>query len=158
MPSGARHLRWNRRTTSPMRQRAVRELSLISSERPRKNRVWRPSENLVSCNRIAKDRVHQNAAAVGRQQNQNLAFDFPHLDDVFPPQPAASSAEERQKLVLIEHAVVADVNMVAVLHRRRGQGAEEEENEAGEREEVDFAPSLREILEQQRRRSERRRA
>ena len=95
----------------------------------------RPPENFISCNGVAKDRVHQNTAAVGGEKNQHLALDLAHFDHIFPTQPSPALSEQRKHAILVQHSVVAHVNVVAVLHRRRGDGTEEENNEAGEVEE-----------------------
>src|ERR1044071_1427320 len=115
-------------------------------------------ENLVLSNRVAKDRVDQHPPPVRGEQHQDLPLDFADLHDLLPAQPPPRLPEPRQHAVLVHHAVVAEIDVVAVLHRRRGERAEEKQHQHRERERLDLLRAVREVVEHQRRRGERRRA
>ena len=70
----------------------------------------------------------------------------------------AAAAEHREEAVLVHQAVVAEVDVIAVLHDRGGERAEEEEDEAEEREDLHLVPAGSEVVEDQGRGAEHRRA
>src|SRR5436190_8603060 len=102
-------------------------------ECPRQDGLWSSPENLRSCNRIAKDRVDEHPPPVVRKEDQDLLLHLAHFDDVFPPHPLPALAEKLEQAVLVLHAEVGKVDVIAVLQDRGDDGAEEEKDEADHR-------------------------
>src|SRR5258708_38867507 len=102
-------------------------------------------QDLVSSNRVAKNRIDQHPPAIAREENQHLPADLAHLDDVLPAHPPAVLPEPRENAVLVHDADLAEKDVIAVLHDRGDERAEEQQDERRERQELHLLPCLPEL-------------